>query len=144
MSQVKDLVSLINGMRTDRNLTLVNFNASLMAAAIAHSKYMHRSQHFAHIGSGGSAFHERINAAEYLFLEAAENIAFCRGDAEAAFKIWMNSPPHYQNLTNPKFIHIGVGLSPSQAVPAPETQMHYWTANFAQPLTFEDQKQLDG
>ena len=143
MSQAKDLVSLINEMRTDRNLTPFNFNASLMAAAIAHSKYMQHSQHFAHIGAGGSTFHERINAAEYLFMEAAENIAFCEGNARAAFQIWMNSPAHHKNLINPNFIHIGVGLTPSYKTTQNGPKMYYWTANFAQPLAFEDQKQLD-
>ena len=143
MSQIKDLLSLINEMRSNRNLIPVNFNASLMAAAIAHSKYMQQSQNFSHTGSGGSHFYERINCAEYLFLEAAENIAYCQGNAETAFQIWMNSPAHYQNMTNPRFIHIGIGLSPVQMSSATATQMHYWTANFALPLAFEDQKQLD-
>ena len=137
MLPTDELLCLINTERMTRRLPPLEEHFSLTSAARLHSSFMQEFGRFSHIGQHNSIFSERINRAEYLFSEAAENIAFCQARADQALTIWMHSDPHRKNLLSTNFRHIGIGLSPDPEagnLAAP----HYWTLNLAAPLLFEN------
>lgn len=105
-------------------------NDTLSMAALHHSVFMFERKHLSHTGRDGSVFTDRVSNVGYQFIEAAENIACCPNNAGAAFALWQNSPPHYQNMTNPVFADIGLALAPNRDAPGDV----YWTAIFAAPL----------
>ena len=136
MSYAEELLKLINTARQSEGLPSLSFNLSLMRAARGHSAHMLQSGHFSHLGKDKSTYSERINCAEYLYLEAAENIAFCPINATRVFHIWMNSKPHRRNILRPATVHMGVAVAPEHKLKSRDN--HYWTLNLAAPLQFEN------
>lgn len=134
MRYAQELLTKINKVRQNEGLPLLSFNPSLMRAARGHSAQMLQSGHFSHLGAHKSTFSERINKAEYLCLEAAENIAFCPLDAKRMLGIWMNSTPHRRNLLSPAIFHLGVAAAPESKLKSRDN--HYWTLSLAAPLQF--------
>lgn len=139
MSYAEELLKLINTARQKEGLPSLSFNLSLMRAARGHSAHMLQSGHFSHLGKDKSTFFERINSAEYLYLEAAENIAFCPVNATRVFHIWMNSKPHRRSILRPATVHVGVAVAPEHKLKSRDN--HYWTLKLAAPLHFESMKE---
>ena len=137
MTQTNDLITLINCAREDANLAPLKLNASLTRAAIMQSLHMYNTATLSHSGSNDSSFADRISSEQYIFCEAAENIAFCQFPAVNTFDLWMQSKPHRGNILNPAFVDIGIGLAPRE-VDNNENAKHYWTITLGAPLHFED------
>lgn len=53
-----------------------------------------------------------------------ENIADGQTSAAQVVEAWMNSPEHRENILNPEFTHMGVGLASS------EDGTEYWCQHF--------------
>ena len=86
-----------------------------------------------HAGSDGSTWYSRIQAQDYTYAYATENIyvgnpAF-GGTPEGAFDWWMNSPVHRDNILSAKVTEIGIGYAYSES----STYGGYYTLNFARP-----------
>jgi uncharacterized protein YkwD len=54
---------------------------------------------------------DRAEYVHYNYQLLGENIAYNQADAASVVASWMNSPPHRENLLNPLFTDIGVGLA---------------------------------
>ena len=50
----------------------------------------------------------------YHYVQLGENIAYNQAGASAVVASWMNSPPHRENMLNPAFTEIGVGVAWNQ------------------------------
>ena len=111
----KALVELANQARQEAGLQPLVWDAGLGAAAHAHAERMSTEGPIAHRYGGEPDLPERAASAGAHFSLIEENIAV----ADTAFHVhqsWMKSPPHHENLMNPKIDRIGVALVPAKGV----------------------------
>jgi uncharacterized protein YkwD len=109
------ITCLINEERTSRGLGAVRANTDLRDAAVSHSKEMVDQQYFEHTSPQGVTFIDRIEATGYMrgarSWIVGENLVWGTGPLstpQSLVTAWMNSPPHRENLLNPRFREIGV------------------------------------
>jgi uncharacterized protein YkwD len=108
------LLDQINAVRAAHGLAPLRLNAGLQAAADEHSQEMARDGYFAHESANGSSFWQRVR--QYYATRTArswsagENILWAspRIGPKRAITVWMNSPPHRENLLSPRWREIGV------------------------------------
>jgi uncharacterized protein YkwD len=108
---------LLNGQRADNGLPPVTANARLTEAATVYAADLVAGSYFSHTGRDGSNVLGRIRDSGYIPSGAAyvlgENLAWGSGALATPGSImnaWMNSPGHRENILNPDFREIGVGI----------------------------------
>ncbi|MFT3887962.1 MAG: CAP domain-containing protein [Arachnia sp.] len=101
-------------------------NTALDNASYLHSKDMAVNDYFAHNSQDGTSPFERMKKAGYSYRSAGENIAAGYSDAGAVVAGWLSSPGHCQNIMNPGFTDIGIGVY----YDAGSTYGVYWTNAF--------------
>ena len=95
----KECLKLTNDFRAKYNLYPLEWDDSIWAIALTHSKNMAEGLvPFSHEG-----FNERVNQFNFTYYKACENVYMCQGYsqysiAENAVKGWINSPGHKKNL----------------------------------------------
>ena len=108
----QQVISLINQIRAQHNLTPLTANSQLRNAARAHSADMLKRAFFDH-----NSPNETWDARVARFLKApltGENIAMGSGTYAAPTSIvkqWMASPPHRAMILTAAFKRIGLGLA---------------------------------
>ena len=109
---------LLNGARADRGLVLLTVNAKLTGGAGAYAKDLVAGSYFSHTGRDGSSVHDRIDRAGYLPASGrwriGENLAWGSGALATPGSImqaWMNSAGHRENILNPAYREIGIGIT---------------------------------
>jgi uncharacterized protein YkwD len=107
----RDLLRALNGERTGRGLPAVGLSPALSRLAKAHSAEMAEREVLAHESAAGRSFTERMIAAGLAFAAGAENVARS-GTHVAAFihQSFMDSPGHRENILNPLFDEVGIGI----------------------------------
>lgn len=116
------VLELVNIERGNHNVSPLEWNDLLAAAARLHSEDMSTNNFFSHTGSDNSNLMDRINRVGYNFSSAAENLAGSMHTPEQAVQAWMNSEGHRRNILNPDFTELGAGI-----------YNFIWTLNFAAP-----------
>jgi uncharacterized protein YkwD len=109
----KTILDLTNQERARQKLPPLKFHPLLMRAARDHTNNMAKQSKLDHTLDGKGPL-ERTKALGYGSGWIGENIA--AGDAflpKDAFKIWMNSKPHRENMLNPTYAYIGIGAARS-------------------------------
>jgi uncharacterized protein YkwD len=106
------LLELTNAERTKEELPPLKFNPLLGKVARAHSENMARHMKMEHKLDDKTPF-DRLDAAGYDFMRAAENIAFGDEDAklDMIMKMWMDSKGHRANIMNKDLTEIGIGIA---------------------------------
>jgi uncharacterized protein YkwD len=110
----KGVLADVNALRKSRGLTALRISASLTAAAAQHSTEMARVGYFAHESADGSAFDKRLARFYPMgprhFWSVGENLVWAAPDlsADKALELWMNSPPHRENLLTSRWREIGI------------------------------------
>jgi uncharacterized protein YkwD len=101
-----------NAERTKEELPPLKFNPLLGKVARAHSENMARQMKMEHKLDDKTPF-DRLDAAGYDFMRAAENIAFGDEDAklDVIMKMWMESKGHRANIMNKDLTEIGIGIA---------------------------------
>ena len=110
----RSIGKLTNVAREKHQLGPLQWDSRLQALAKAHSRDMAEKQYFDHDNKEGDGAKERAYKAGYhcggpLSLGIGENIYFGDGP-EAATASWMNSPGHRENMLDPLFDRVGVGI----------------------------------
>jgi uncharacterized protein YkwD len=100
----------------------------LSGAATDHARDMARKKFFDHRGTDGSEPKDRVRRAGYASRLTGENIAFGPVSAEEAVSGWLASPGHCENIMDPRFQHIGVGLATGR-----KRGRIYWVQDFGTP-----------
>ena len=100
----------------------------LSDAANDHARDMARKKLFDHRGSDGSQPKDRVLRAGYASRLTGENIAFGPASAEEVVSGWLASPGHCENIMDPRFQHIGVGLATGR-----KRGRIYWVQDFGAP-----------
>lgn len=132
MGSLKDLVELINEIRASNDVGLLLIDEKLTDAAELHAAFMLQHNILSHSGRNESNFETRVRDEGYSYSRAAENIAFGVATNEEVLDLWMNSPPHKDNLINPDFTQIGIGVAPV-LYQAPKDYQRYWSLSLAAP-----------
>lgn len=121
----QQVVDLVNAERAKAGLRPLEVDAKLTQAARAKSADMRDRNYFSHQSpTYGSPF-EMMDAFSISYRTAGENIAAGQRSPQAVMDAWMNSPGHRQNILNPNYTRIGVGLVQGGSYG------YYWTQLFA-------------
>jgi uncharacterized protein YkwD len=126
--ELQKVLELTNEARAGEKLPALKLNAALCKAAQAHSANMARQGKMEHVLDGKNPA-QRVEAAGYDYAKVGENIAAGANGppVEAIFKSWMESQHHKDNILNPKYQEIGLGLA------ADAKGEVYYTQVFATP-----------
>ncbi len=123
------LLELLNKERSARFLTPLSFAPDFRAVAIEHSKDMASHQKLTHLSTSGKSYLDRLVKAGLFFVEIGENVAASDTfDAEFIHQGFMESPEHRDNVLNPRYDTVGIGVVISQ------DRKYYITQDFAQSL----------
>jgi uncharacterized protein YkwD len=106
-----EFLALVNAERASLGKPPFAANTQLQTAAYLHSKDMGDNDYFSHTSLDGTQFSQRITAAGYDYVAAAENIAMAFGapDAAKVYDMWRNSPGHYANMIG-NYLDAGLGV----------------------------------
>jgi uncharacterized protein YkwD len=109
------LIQLVNNVRAEYGLPPYQVDASLMAAAQAHSEWAASVGTHSHTGIGGSTPQDRAVAAGYgggQSVRVSENIYWgTNATPESAVQWWRNSPIHFRGMTSTNYTQIGAGIA---------------------------------
>ena len=102
------IVRAMNAVRVANGVAPLRIGTALSRAAHAHSVDMARKGYFDH-----GAFVRRLRRFGVRATFIGENIASASGpmEATAIVQMWVESPPHRQNLLNRGFQRVGVGVA---------------------------------
>lgn len=119
--EVEDLVfEMTNRARQARGLAPLIKDPVLTKVARAYSDDMLVRRFFDHTNPDGLSFHKRISThyghrvafvGENIYSAFEDNPSNIREVAEKIMDTWMNSKDHRENLLDPDFTHLGVGVS---------------------------------
>jgi uncharacterized protein YkwD len=109
----QSIIDLTNHVRAENGAGPLTASPALMQAASLHSQDMARLDMMAHDIPGVplASLADRAAYVHYSYQLLGENIAFNQADAASVVAAWMNSPPHRENMLNPAFTDIGVGIA---------------------------------
>jgi uncharacterized protein YkwD len=109
----RQTLCLVNHERAKRGLRPLRLNKRLSRASLRHSRSMVRKHYFDH-----GNFVARIVNVRYVTRRQnwalAENLAWGTGSLSTpaqTVRAWMHSPGHRQNILNPRFRDIGIGIA---------------------------------
>lgn len=107
----KNIIALTNQTRENLELTPLEQNDLLMAAASKKAGDMLAKQYFAHTSPAGRTPWDWIKEVGYKYRYAGENLAVHFHEAEDVQAGWMASPTHRANIVNDRYTEIGVGTA---------------------------------
>ncbi|KAF4315902.1 hypothetical protein BBO99_00009052 [Phytophthora kernoviae] len=114
----------INAYRSQYSLSALTIDYRLVAAAQLHSQDQASHCRMTHTGSNGSSMGDRINAQNYNYNTAAENVASGQATVEEVMIAWWNSPEHRANILNKDVVNVGFAKDDSGGCG------NYWTQDF--------------
>lgn len=121
LARVEDLVfELTNQARQAKGLPPFSQDAELTQVARAFSDDMLVRRFFDHTTPDGVSFDERIAdryrhrvriMGENIWYASGYNVSKIQQVAKEIVDDWMSSPSHRENILDPRFTHLGVGVS---------------------------------
>lgn len=107
-----DLLSLINGLRSQRGLPGYTINGSLSVAAQQQAQWIVDNQNVSHTHPDGSGPRTRALGAGYPSTQISENIyGGTNASMGDAWSFWLNSGIHYASLVSMNYQEIGIGIA---------------------------------
>lgn len=105
---------MLNGVRAVNAAEPLGHNNLLALAAKNHADDMLARGYFAHVSPDGrSTLETRLQAVDYDYRSAGENIAKGYTSEESVMRGWTNSPGHHRNNINPNYQDFGIGKAGS-------------------------------
>jgi hypothetical protein len=105
-----DVIRLTNDQRAANGLSPLTENMSLNSAALAKGNDMLAKGYWAHFAPDGTSPWSFFTSFGYKYQYAGENLARDFSDAGSAVSAWMNSPTHKENILNPHYKEVGIGV----------------------------------
>ncbi len=136
------LLASINAERAAVGCPPVVQNWQLNAAAQHHAEDMAINNYVSHYSQDGRTFIDRINAEDYAWLEANENVGAGIESPETMVALWMQSQYHHDNIVNCNVTEIGIGFAyqadDQRDVVMPDGSIdgpfhYYWVTDMAAP-----------
>ena len=106
------LIDLTNEKRFSRNVSPLEVNPTLTAAAQLKANDMAQRSYFAHTSPEGKSPWYWFREGGYSFRYAGENLAVNFADSEDIVEAWLVSEGHRANLLNDRFTEIGIAIAP--------------------------------
>ncbi|MDF3066485.1 MAG: Transporter [Polyangiaceae bacterium] len=103
------LLEMVNKARATEQSPPLERDAALDAIAQSHAEAMRRLKRIAHDAGDGDP-RSRVQAAALDILAAGENVAHALDVARAHRALWA-SPSHRENLLEPRFDKVGIGIA---------------------------------
>jgi Cysteine-rich secretory protein family len=103
------MVRAVNAERAKQGLSALQFDDRLTEIARKHSVRMSEAGELSHQFSGEPAVRNRVASTGMRFNYSGENVAF-DSKVETAHSGLMLSPPHHENIMNPDYNVIGIGI----------------------------------
>lgn len=129
-----ELLRLHNEIRAEHSVVQFCVHNELMIAAQGHAEDMMSRGFYAHETPEGVTPAARVSNAGYDFVTTGENNNMInksysgepdRDELKDAVKSWMESPGHRDNMLNPAFREVGIGLSTGSYAGEPGTTTMY-------------------
>lgn len=105
-----EVISLTNKERASLGLSPLTENKTLDSAALAKGNDMLAKGYWAHFAPDGTSPWSFFTGFGYKYQYAGENLARDFTNAGSAVTAWMNSPSHKENILNPHYREIGIGV----------------------------------
>lgn len=93
----------VNELRRSYDVWPLNYNEDLNKVANLYVNYLYTTKDFAHTTQSGIGLQQRLDATDYEYDLAWENLARWYTNIHDVIDAWMASPGHKQNLLNPKY-----------------------------------------
>ena len=107
----EEVVRLTNQKRTEAGLAPLTYNQTLAGAAYTKGRDMIDRDYWAHVAPDGTQPWKFFSDFGYRYRYAGENLARDFSSASSVVDAWMNSPTHRENILNPKYKEIGIGVT---------------------------------
>jgi uncharacterized protein YkwD len=107
----------------------LTLSGTLADVAVGHATDMAVHDYFEHQDLAGQSPADRVRAAGYSEKLVGENIAYGPKSVEEVVKGWLASPGHCQNIMDPHFAQMGIGLAPGHAA----RRGLFWVQVLAEP-----------
>jgi uncharacterized protein YkwD len=107
----------------------LSLSGTLASVALGHASDMALHDYFEHRDLGGKSPAERVRAAGYHEQLVGENIAYGPQSVDEAVQGWLASPGHCENIMDPRFAQMGIGLATGRA----SRRGLYWVQVLAEP-----------
>jgi len=105
-----EVIRLTNQKRAEAGLGALTLNSNLSGAAYTKGLDMINKDYWAHVAPDGTQPWKFFNDFGYKYKYAGENLARDFTNPNSAVDAWMNSPTHRENILNPKYKEIGIGV----------------------------------
>lgn len=105
-----EVIRLTNVQRAASGLSPLTENSKLDSAALAKGNDMLAKGYWAHFAPDGTSPWSFFASFGYRYRYAGENLARDFSDPNSAVNAWMNSPTHRDNILNPKYKEVGIGV----------------------------------
>ena len=123
----KQILVLVNQHRANLGLPKLSSTPALRNAAVWKALHMARYQYLSHGDPApplGRSVGARLAACGYRGAGLGENIASGNASAPDMMNAWLGSPGHRQNIEDPRYRSLGVGVASSSAGTL------YWVQDF--------------
>lgn len=99
-----------NTQRASLGISTLHYNSTLSESATKKAQDMFVNNYWAHTSPSGKLPWDFFKEANYSYTVAGENLAKDFYDNDSVMKAWMKSPTHRENIVNPKYNEIGIGV----------------------------------
>lgn len=107
----------------------LTLSGTLASVALGHAADMAVHDYFEHQDLSGLSPADRVRAAGYQEKLVGENIAYGPKSVEEVVQGWLASPDHCENIMDPRFAQMGIGLAPGRA----SRRGLFWVQLLAEP-----------
>ncbi|GEK34174.1 CAP domain-containing protein [Kurthia sibirica] len=108
--QQQDILKIVNNERAKTGAQPLILDDTLSKTAIIRSSDMIKYKYFSHTSPNTGAFYTLVQQMDYAYWGLGENIAAGAGSGAAYMNMWMNSTGHRNNILNPNYNRIGIGV----------------------------------
>lgn len=125
-----EVLSLLNRQRAARGLEPLRTNPTLQAQASQYACEMVYYRFFAHVNPAtNSTLGQRADEFGYDYWIVGENLAAGQRSPAEVMADWMSSPCHRENILNPAFTEVGIGIRYGGEYG------YYWVQEFGRPFS---------
>ncbi|MBN8193144.1 CAP domain-containing protein [Bacillus sp. NTK074B] len=118
------LFDLTNATRVEKGLSVLSWDDQVKDTAREHSLDMAEQNYFSHTNLEGQSPFDRMEEDQVAFRTAGENLAYGQLSSIFAHEGLMNSKGHRENILQPHYDHVGIGVAFN------EKSQPYYTENF--------------